>query len=215
MEYVSPKEAAKRLGVHVGTLRRWELEGRVTAIKTPSGHRRYAMRAVELLAGEQPRINTVLYARVSTNSQRDDLQRQIEFLVSRHPEAEVISEIGSGLNYRRRKFLAILERVLKGDIQQIVVAYPDRLLRFGLELVEWICEKNECRIVVLNERKLSPQEELVQDILSILHCFSSRLYGLRKYERKIREEEKEIAKTQEGGEQINSEQRVENSALSV
>ena len=129
MEYVTPKEAAKKLAVHVGSLRRWEASGRITAIETPSGHRRYRIGDVEKLAGEQPRVNTVLYARVSTSSQRDDLQRQIEFLKSKYSEAEVISEIGSGLNYRRRKFLAILERVFIGDIQQIVIAYPDGLVR--------------------------------------------------------------------------------------
>lgn len=215
MEYVTPKEAALRLGVHVGSLRRWENEGRITAIKTPSGHRRYAIGAVEKLAGEQPRINTLLYARVSTGSQRDDLQRQVEFLKSKYPNSEIISEVGSGLNYRRRKFLAILERVFKGDIQQIVVAYPDRLVRFGFELVRWVCEKHECSILVLNECKLSPHEELVADILSILHCFSSRLYGLRKYEKKVREEKENIAETQKSAGQKVTEQCLENTGVSI
>lgn len=215
MEYVTPREAAKKLGVHVGSLRRWESEGRITAIKTPSGHRRYAIGEVERLSGSEPRINTVLYARVSTNSQRDDLQRQIEFLKSKYPEAEVVSEIGSGLNYRRRKFLTILERVFKGDIQQIVVAYPDRLVRFGFELVRWVCEKHSGCILVLNECKLSPHDELVQDILSILHCFSSRLYGLRKYEKQVREEKEIITETQKKPGQKITEQCLENTGLSI
>lgn len=192
MEYVSPKEAAKRLGVCVATLRRWETEGRIAAIKTPSGHRRYGIGEVEKLAGVQPRINTVLYARVSTHSQRDDLQRQIDFLKLKYPEAEIISEVGSGLNYRRRKLLAILERVFQGDIQQIVIAYPDRLVRFGFELVSWICSKHECEILVLNDSKLSPQEELVSDILSILHNFSHRVHWLRQYEKQVRAEKEKI-----------------------
>lgn len=215
MEYVTPQEAAKRLGVHVGSLRRWENEGRITAIKTPSGHRRYAIGAVERLAGSQSRPNTVLYARVSTSSQRDDLQRQTEFLKSKYPTSEIVSEIGSGLNYRRRKFLTILERVFKGDIQQIVVAYPDRLVRFGFELVRWVCEKHECSILVLNESKLSPHEELVQDILSILHCFSSRLYGLRKYEKQVRGEKENITETQKKPRKKVTEQCLENTGLSI
>lgn len=215
MEYVSPKEAAKKLAVHVETLRRWEAEGKITAIRTPNGHRRYSISAVEKLAGEQPRINTVLYARVSTNSQRDDLQRQIDFLKSKYPEAEIISEVGSGLNYRRRKFLFVLERVFKGDIQQIVVAYPDRLVRFGFELVSWICSKHECQVLVLNDSKLSPHEELVQDILSILHCFSSRLYGLRKYEKQVRQEKESITQTQKEPDKTITQQCSKNTGVSI
>lgn len=215
MEYVSPREAAKRLGVHVGTLRRWETEGRITAIKTPSGHRRYGIGEVEKLAGGEPPINTVLYARVSTSSQRNDLQRQVDFLKSRYSEAEIISEIGSGLNYRRRKFLSILERVFKGDIQQIVVAYPDRLVRFGFELVNWVCEKHGCSIVVLNASKLSPHEELVQDILSILDCFSSRLYGLRKYQKEVRQEKESLAQTSEEPSETVTKQCSENTGVSI
>jgi excisionase family DNA binding protein len=215
MEYVSPREAAKRLAVHVETLRRWEADGKITAIKLKSGHRRYAMSAVEKLAGEQPRVNTVLYARVSTNSQRDDLQRQVDFLKSKYPEAEIISEVGSGLNYRRRKFLSILERVFKGNIQQIVVAYPDRLVRFGFELVKWVCEKHECQILVLNDSKLSPHEELVQDILSILHCFSSRLYGLRKYEKQVRQEKESITQTPKEPDEVVAKQCSENTGVSI
>lgn len=95
------------------------------------------------------------------------------------------SDIGSGLNFRRRKFLTILERVLSGDVQRLVVAHPDRLVRFGFELVKWLCERTGCKLVVLNERKLSPEQELVADMLSIIHCFSSRLYGKRKYQKQV------------------------------
>ena len=78
---------------------------------------------------------------------------------------------------------SILERIYQRDVGLLAVAYPDRLARFGFPLIEWICQQSECKLVVLNESKLSPHEELVQDILSILHCFSTRLYGLRKYQK--------------------------------
>ncbi len=81
-----------------------------------------------------------------------------------------------------------MERVIDGDIQRLVVAHPDRLVRFGVELVKWLCQKFECELVVLNDRKLSPEQELVQDMLSIIHCFSSRLYGLRKYSKQVKED---------------------------
>jgi excisionase family DNA binding protein len=197
MKYVTPKQAAKALSVNVSSLRRWENEGRITAIKTPGGQRRYSLEEIEKAAGTPRTVVTVLYARVSTSSQRDDLERQLEFLRSRFPEAESISEVGSGLNFRRRRFLAILDRIFTGDIQRLVVAHPDRLVRFGFELVKWLCDKTECELVVLNERKLSPEQELVQDMLSIVHCFSSRLYGLRKYSKQVKQALQEDCQTLE------------------
>ncbi|MFH7024631.1 MAG: IS607 family transposase [Heteroscytonema crispum UTEX LB 1556] len=188
MQHVTPKEAAKLLGVHVSSLRRWENEGKLKAIRTPGGQRRFILEEVEKAAGIPRAIRTVCYGRVSTHSQQEDLQRQLEHLRTKYPEAEIISEIGSGLNFRRKKFLSILERIISGDIQRLVVAHPDRLVRFGFELVKWLCEKFECELLVLNDRKLSPEAELIQDMLSIIHCFSSRLYGLRKYKSKIKED---------------------------
>ncbi len=188
MHHVTPKEAAKILGVHVSSLRRWENEGKLKAIRTPGGQRRFVLSEVEKVAGMPRTVRTVCYGRVSTHSQQDDLQRQLEHLRQRYPEAEIISEVGSGLNFRRKKFLTVLERIIDGDIQRLVVAHPDRLVRFGYELVKWLCQKFECELLVLNDRKLSPEQELVQDMLSIIHCFSSRLYGLRKYKSQLKEE---------------------------
>ncbi len=188
MQHVTPREAAKILGVHVSSLRRWENEGKLKAIRTPGGQRRFILEEIEKAAGVPRAVRTVCYGRVSTHSQQDDLQRQLEHLRQRYPEAEIISETGSGLNFRRKKFLSVLERIIDGDIQRLVVAHPDRLVRFGIELVKWLCEKFECNLVVLNDRKLSPEQELVQDMLSIIHCFSSRLYGLRKYSKQVKED---------------------------
>lgn len=213
MQHVTPKEAAKILGVHVSSLRRWENEGKLRAIRTPGGQRRFILSQVEKVAGIPRTIRTVCYGRVSTHSQQDDLQRQLEHLRSRYPEAEIISEVGSGLNFKRKKFLSILERIIDGDIQRLVVAHPDRLVRFGFELVKWLCTKFECELLVLNDRKLSPEAELVQDILSIIHCFSSRLYGLRKYKSTIKEELQKESTTQ-GIDKAVTEQCIENQALS-
>jgi excisionase family DNA binding protein len=215
MQHVTPKEAAKILGVHVSSLRRWENEGKLKAIRTPGGQRRFILEEIEEVAGIPRTIRTICYGRVSTHSQSDDLQRQLEHLRSRYPEAEVISETGSGLNFRRKKFLAILERIIDGDIQRIVVAHPDRLVRFGFELVKWLCEKFECELVVLNDRKLSPEAELIQDMLSIVHCFSSRLYGLRKYKSKLKEDlQKESSSFDIQIDKTSTEQCTENQAIS-
>jgi putative resolvase len=213
MQHVTPKEAAKILGVHVSSLRRWENEGKLKAIRTPGGQRRFIIEEVEKIAGMPRTIRTVCYGRVSTPGHQDDLQRQLEHLRTRYPEAEVISEVGSGLNFKRKKFLAILERIIDGDIQRLVIAHPDRLVRFGFELVKWLCTKFECELVVLNDRKLSPEQELVQDMLSIIHCFSSRLYGLRKYKSTIKEDLQKEGATQ-GIDKAVTEQCIENQAIS-
>lgn len=213
MQHVTPKEAAKILGVHVSSLRRWENEGKLKAIRTPGGQRRFDLEEVEKAAGVPRTIRTICYGRVSTHSQQDDLQRQLAFLRERYPEGEVVSETGSGLNFRRKKFLAILERIIDGDIQRLVVAHPDRLVRFGYELVKWICEKFECELVVLNDRKLSPEAELIQDMLSIVHCFSSRLYGLRKYKSKFKEDLQKEGSSLEI-DKASTEQCTENQAIS-
>ena len=213
MQHVTPKEAAKILGVHVSSLRRWENEGKLKAIRTPGGQRRFILEEVEKIGGIPRTIKTICYGRVSTHSQQDDLQRQLEHLRTRYPEAEIISEVGSGLNFKRKKFLAILERIIDGDIQRIVVAHPDRLVRFGFELVRWLCTKFECELVVLNDRQFSPQQELLQDMLSIIHCFSSRLYGLKKYKSSIKEDlQKEVAS--QGIDKAVTEQCIENQAIS-
>ncbi|WP_407650734.1 IS607 family transposase [Aerosakkonema funiforme] len=150
---------------------------------TSGGQRRYDVSS--FTAKSAGTRATILYACVSSPKQREDLQRQCEYLKSQYPGAELIAEVGGGLNYKRKKMLALLERVMSGNVQCIVVAYKDRLFRFGFDLFAWICAKHSCEIVVLNKVKLSPERELVEDILAILHSFSARLYGFRKYKSEI------------------------------
>ncbi|NEP00021.1 MAG: IS607 family transposase [Symploca sp. SIO2E9] len=177
-KYVTPREAAKHFGVSVQTLRKWDKAGRLDSLRTEGGQRRFCIEGED-----QENKPIICYARVSTHSQRDDLERQAEFLRQHYPEARIVTEVGSGLNFKRRKLLKILEQVCAGNINSLVIAYSDRLVRFGFPLLEWLCQQNGVKLVVLNQRDLSPQEELVEDILAILHCFSARLYGLRKYQK--------------------------------
>ena len=130
LEYYTPAQAANLLGVHPESLRRWEREGKITSYRTPGGQRRFLKREIERFAGIELPTTTICYARVSSYSQRDDLERQLAYLRLHYPEAEFISEIGGGLNFKRRKFKAILERIVKQDIQRLVVAHRDRLCRF-------------------------------------------------------------------------------------
>ena len=170
-------------------MRRWEERGWIKAIRTPSGReRRYDL---DSYVKAQPKNATtiVLYARVSSHALSSDLDRQVARLVELYPSAEVISEVGGGVNFKRKKFISLLERVLRRDIATIVVAHKDRLCRFGFEIIKGLCEQHGCKILVLNESALSRAEELVEDVLAIVPGFSSRLYGLRKYKSQMQEDQ--------------------------
>ncbi|BDT14880.1 transposase [Limnospira platensis NIES-39] len=100
----------------------------------------------------------------------------------------IIKDIGSGLNYKRKGLLSLLGQVLSGNVREVVVSHQDRLVRFGFDLIEWFCQQQNCQLVVLNKRDLSPEPEMVEDILAIVHVFSCRWYGLRKYKSVIKED---------------------------
>ncbi|KOR33625.1 MULTISPECIES: IS607 family transposase [Planktothricoides] len=208
MKYVTPREASESLGVAISTLRRWDKQGKIKSIRTPGGQRRFA-----IVEYEQDAKPTICYARVSSYSQRDDLSRQVEFLRHAYPSSEIVQEIGSGLNFKRKKLIAILERIYRADVGCLVCAYPDRIVRFGFPLIEWLCDQAGCKLVVLNQRNLSPERELVEDILSILHCFSARLYGLRKYKKQVEKVLQE--KSQKLNDETDSECRQENPNISL
>ena len=190
-KYTNTHEACELLGVHPNTLRRWENEGKVKAIRTPGNQRLYDLNSLVKEEGSK-----IIYARVSSNGQRTDLGNQIQYLRSRFPNHELIQDIGSGLNFKRKGFTTLLGRILLGEVSEVVVAHRDRLCRFGFELVEFISNQFGTNIVVLNETSLSPQEELVRDIISIIHVFSSRIHGLRKYNKQIKED-KDISKEEQ------------------
>ncbi|NMG20352.1 IS607 family transposase [Brasilonema bromeliae] len=183
--YLTPAEAQKRYGYHPKTLTRWADEGKIQYIKSPGGHRRYLIESIEKLVDRVDQRPIILYARVSTTSQKDDLASQIEYLGKNYPNCKCINDFGSGLNFKRKKFISLMEQVSKQEIQSIVVAHKDRLCRFGFDFVEWFCNLNHCDIIVLNNTYKSPHQELMEDFMSIMHCFSSKLDFLRKYEKII------------------------------
>ncbi|MBW4634999.1 MAG: IS607 family transposase [Iphinoe sp. HA4291-MV1] len=185
MMYLTPAEAQKRYGYHPKTLTRWADEGKIQYIKSPGGHRRYLIESIERLVDRIDNRPVILYARVSTTSQKQDLASQSEYLGKNYPNCKCISDFGSGLNFKRKKFITLMEQVSKQEIKVIVVAHKDRLCRFGFDFVEWFCNLNHCDIVVLNNTYKPPHQELMEDFMSIMHCFSSKLYFLRKYEKII------------------------------
>jgi predicted site-specific integrase-resolvase len=184
--YVTLREAKKQLGLHPNTLRKYADEGIIETIKTPSGQRRFNIDS--FINQKQSSLQTILYCRVSSARQKDDLQNQKNYLCSKYPGAEVIIDVGSGLNFKRKGLRAILERLLQGDSIKLVVAQRDRLCRFGFDLIEYLVTKNGGEILVLDQIEYSPEGELVSDILSIIHVFSYRIPGLRKYKNQIKED---------------------------
>ena len=185
-KYVPARVAQEQLGVSLRTLLRWDEAGKIETIRTPNGQRRYNVESV--LNPYKSEKSILLYARVSSHSQKPDLERQADFLLTRFPNGELVKEIASGLNFKRKKLRDLLERVLAGDVSMVVVCHKDRLARFGVELIQWLCERQGCQLVVLQQSDLSPEREMVEDILAIIHVFSCRLYGLRKYKQPIRQD---------------------------
>lgn len=178
------RKATKILGIHQNTLRRWANQEKIKYFKTQAGQRLYD---VDSLLNNKKKHN-ICYCRVSSSKQKDDLERQVEYVKNRYPNHEVITDIGSGINFKRKGLTAILELANQGDIGEVVVAHKDRLCRFGFEIIEWIINKNGGKLVVLEDVSLSPQEELTQDLLSIIHVFSCRMHGLRKYSSQIKKD---------------------------
>lgn len=189
--YFSISRAAKKLGVSVSTLRRWEKQGRLIPEKMPSGHRRY--RDDQLGgAGLPPRVQlalasprkTLAYARVSCSDQKGDLERQKQVLElycsSQGWNFEILSDLGSGMNYQKKGLKSLLNRILSGEIGRLVITHKDRLLRFGAELVFSLCEMKNVEVVIINQGdEISFEEELAEDVQEIITVFSARLYGAR------------------------------------
>ena len=189
-----PKEFASMLGVSVLTLQRWDNDGTFIAYRNPKGRRYYTETQYRKYMGI-PKGNkvgkTMIYARVSNQSQKDDLQNQIEFLKQfAHAKGmivdEILTDIGSGLNYNRKKWNSIIDLAQKGEVKIVMISHKDRFIRFGYDWFEKFLKKCGVQLLVINNEKMSPQEEMVQDLISIIHVFSCRIYGLRKYKKRSR-----------------------------
>ena len=187
--------ASKYLGRHPKTMQALDRDGVLPAKRTATG-RRYWLRAdldayLGRTAVQIPR-RTVAYCRVSSQAQRPDLknQRRIveEFCIAKgFGNVEFIEEIGGGLNFKRPKFIALIDAIIGGEIVLLVIAHKDRLARFGFELLMHLCRVHGCEVQVINTEQVSPEQEMVQDLMAITHCFSARLYGLRNYRKALKE----------------------------
>ncbi|WP_063721487.1 IS607 family transposase [Rivularia sp. PCC 7116] len=184
---VSIGEAAEKLGVSVKTIRRWSDAGRLGCERTPSGHRRYYISDILRLSvkPEREERKTIVYGRVSSHDQKEDLVRQIEVLsqlcVAKGWGYEVIQDLGSGLNYKKKGLKKLLKLILTNQVERLVLTHKDRLLRFGSELVFAMCDEFQTEVVIINKTKEDStfEAELVRDMIELVTVFSARLYGSR------------------------------------
>ena len=198
---VSIGKLAKELGVSIDTIRNWENQSKINSFRTDGGHRRFDLEQVlAQLKNDKIQLKkiTIGYARVSTANRKNDLQRQIQvielFCAKNGWQYSIISDIGSGINYNKKGLKKLIELIETQQVERIVINYKDRLIRFGFELIEEICKLHNVEIIIISATESKTfEQEMVDDILSILTVFSAKLYGSRSHKnKKIVEEVKKL-----------------------
>jgi putative resolvase len=191
----TPKEFGQLIGKATKTLQKWDREGRLKAHRSPQSNRRFYthdqyLEYMGLKAREAGK--TIVYARVSTAAQKPDLANQISALKAYCESHQIkvdewMQDIGSGLNYTRKQFGRLMEQVELGQVRRILIAHRDRLVRFGYDYFEAFCERHNTELIVVNGDTMSPEQELVQDLLAIVNVFGARLHVLRSYKKVLKE----------------------------
>ena len=189
MPYVSGATLQKEYGISTSSARRWRNNGTIKTIQTAGGHFRYLLEDVvnvrsntKYAKGESQR-RRIAYCRVSSSKQKDDLKRQEESFKESHPNHEIIKDIGSGINFKRRGLLRMVDSILSGDVEEVIVAHKDRLCRFAFDFLEWICKRGDTNLVVEEQVLRSTEQELTEDLVAIIHVFSCKLHGSRRYKK--------------------------------
>lgn len=198
--YVGGKEASEKLGIHQRTLYQWERKGWIETIRTDGNKRLYN---IDKYLKEKKCVNKkidceknlaeidktkekikISYVRVSTNGQKEELERQKEQMLKLYPNHIMIEDIGSGINLNKRGIRKIIKLGIEGRIEELVVLYKDRLTRFGFELIEDIIkEYSNGKIIIVNNKEMKVEEEMVYDVLQIMNVFTAKMNGLRKYKK--------------------------------
>jgi excisionase family DNA binding protein len=189
-EYLSIGKAAKFLGLSISTLRRWEISGKLAShFRTFGEHRRYKTSTLLNLSNNTQidERKVIAYARVSTHKQKADLENQKQFLNNycleqKFAKFEVVSDLGSGLNFKKKGLNKIIEWIVLREIKTIVLTYKDRLLRFGNEIIFKLCRVFDVKVIILNDNEVkSSEQEFSEDLCEIITVFSARLYGKRSH----------------------------------
>ena len=178
-KYYSIREFSKILGVTAQTLRNWDMKGKLHPHHTSSnGYRYYSHEQLNQVLNIKPNIDRMVigYCRVSSNKQKDDLERQIEnmklYLNAQGKPYEIISDIGSGINYKKKGLQDLIKRISQNQVEKVIVMYKDRLTRFGFELIEYVANLHHCDIEIIDNTEETEQEELVEDLVQMIRVFS-------------------------------------------
>ena len=188
MKYYSIGQFAKAIGKTTKTLRNWDKNGKLKPVRVEdTGYRYYSQEQLNHFLGlkleKQINKKIIGYCRVSSHKQKDDLERQIEnvttYMYAKGYQFEIITDIGSGINYNKKGLNQIIDMVTNSEVEKIVVLYKDRLIRFGYELIENLCNKFGTIIEIIDNTEKTEQQELVEDLVQIITVFSCRLEGKR------------------------------------
>ena len=188
MKYYSAKTVSQMLGVSAQTLRNWDKEGKLKPSYVKSNGYRYYSEDLILSYTQERKtkknLNVIGYARVSSKKQSDDLERQVnninQYLSSSYDTFDIITDIGSGINYKKPGLMKLIEKINKKEVDLIVVLYKDRLVRFGFELIEYFAALNNVKILVLDKVDKNQDEELLEDLVQIVTVFSCKIQGKKK-----------------------------------
>jgi predicted site-specific integrase-resolvase len=195
VQFISGKKASAILGVKRFTLYKYEKEGLLKTIRSPGGKRFYNVKQYlkdnNIIMDEplKPK-RKICYARVSSYSQKKELENQKKILKQMYPDYELLYDIGSGINFKRKNFIKIINYGINNELEELVITYKDRLCRIGYDLLSILLKNTIIRI--LYDCKKSPEEEVVNDLIEILTVFSERVYGLRSYKKNIITNKKQI-----------------------
>lgn len=202
VELVSIGKFAKMVGVTHTTLRRMHKKGEFVPYHiTQGGTRYYSMEQLkEFSNAPKPEKLVIGYCRVSTPAQKDDLDTQVEniksYMYAKGYRFEIITDVGSGINYKKKGLRELVNKINNHEVSTVVILYKDRLVRFGFELLEYLCEINGVNIEIVDNSEHSKEQELTDDLIQIITVFANRLYGQRsKKTKKLIDEVKQNAES--------------------
>ena len=208
---VKASEASQYYKTSISNIRKWARDGSIPVQQTPKGHYNYIIpvptkNTVVQDNEDQNFPKEIIYTRVSSKKQKEDLQRQSRYLSTFYPSYHLITDIGSGINYRRKGFKTILEQLIKGNIKKVVVAYKDRFTRFGFDYFQWMFQQYGAVLESMDQEELDSREDLLSDLMEVITVFTARYYGRRKYKT---DKESQSQQSSDQEDQILSEQESE------
>ncbi len=195
-QFIPSREACELTGIKYQTLRKYAEQDKVKTYKKPSGQRMYHKPCLENLigCGAFDEKEKIIYCRVSSRNQLEDLERQCIALQSQFPDHRIIKDCGSGINFKRKGLETILELSMSGKLKEVVVAHKDRLCRFGFDLIEFVCSRNNTKLIVLDrEEHKSSEQELAEDVMAVITVFACKQMGKRRYRKDKDEQNKALS----------------------